>query len=258
MTYPGGKGGNGVYQKIINLIPPHDVYIETHLGGGAIIHYKKPANVNIGIDIDPEVTNKWLSCSTTKNGDNTGFTIINDDAARWLSSHNFTGSEFVYIDPPYLMETRKSGKLYNFEYSDDDHIQLLEIARKIPCMVMISGYYSSLYMSMLQGWNVLNFQAQTRQGLATEYLWFNYPEPSILHDYSFLGDDFRERERIRKKRERWVNRLLKMPELERNAILSALLKNTTNPAPSETMMTAVTVRNDVKDFIIKNGDEGSI
>ena len=36
MTYPGGKGGNGFYQKIINLIPPHDVYIETHLGGGAI------------------------------------------------------------------------------------------------------------------------------------------------------------------------------------------------------------------------------
>jgi len=36
-TYPGGKGGSGVYQKIINLIPPHDVYIETHLGGGSIM-----------------------------------------------------------------------------------------------------------------------------------------------------------------------------------------------------------------------------
>ena len=31
MNYPGGKGG--VYQRLINLMPPHEVYIETHLGG---------------------------------------------------------------------------------------------------------------------------------------------------------------------------------------------------------------------------------
>jgi site-specific DNA-adenine methylase len=35
--YPGGKGGAGVYQTIINNIPPHDTYIETHLGGGNIL-----------------------------------------------------------------------------------------------------------------------------------------------------------------------------------------------------------------------------
>jgi hypothetical protein len=34
MTYPGGKGGAGVYQMIINQIPPHRVYIEPFLGGG--------------------------------------------------------------------------------------------------------------------------------------------------------------------------------------------------------------------------------
>lgn len=37
MRYPGGKGGAGVYQTIINNIPPHDTYIETHLGGGNIL-----------------------------------------------------------------------------------------------------------------------------------------------------------------------------------------------------------------------------
>ena len=35
MRYPGGKGGAGVYQTIINNIPPHDTYIETHLGSFA-------------------------------------------------------------------------------------------------------------------------------------------------------------------------------------------------------------------------------
>ena len=58
-TYPGGKGGAGVYQTIINMIPPHDTYIETHLGSGAIMRYKKPAFRNFGIDIDPAVIESW-------------------------------------------------------------------------------------------------------------------------------------------------------------------------------------------------------
>ena len=59
ISYPGGKGGAGVYQTIINLIPPHKTYIETHLGGGAIMRHKKPAAYNIGIDVDPGVIAKW-------------------------------------------------------------------------------------------------------------------------------------------------------------------------------------------------------
>ena len=39
MNFAGGKGGT--YQKNINLMPPHDVYIESYLGGGAIMRYKK-------------------------------------------------------------------------------------------------------------------------------------------------------------------------------------------------------------------------
>ena len=42
MTYPGGKRGAGVYQTIINLMPPHDVYIEPFWGGGAIKRQKRP------------------------------------------------------------------------------------------------------------------------------------------------------------------------------------------------------------------------
>jgi hypothetical protein len=37
-------------QPIIALMPPHDTYIETHLGGGAIMQRKPPALRNIGID----------------------------------------------------------------------------------------------------------------------------------------------------------------------------------------------------------------
>jgi len=37
MPYPGGKSGAGVYQTIINRMPPHRVYIEPFLGGAAIM-----------------------------------------------------------------------------------------------------------------------------------------------------------------------------------------------------------------------------
>jgi DNA adenine methylase len=53
MSYPGGKSGAGVYQTIINHMPPHRVYIEPFLGGAAIMRNKRPASLNIGIDRDP-------------------------------------------------------------------------------------------------------------------------------------------------------------------------------------------------------------
>lgn len=50
----------------------------------------------------------------------------------------------------------------------------------------------------------------------------NYPEPAELHDYRYLGADYREREQIKRKKLRWVRRLRAMPQLERYAVLAAL------------------------------------
>jgi DNA adenine methylase len=44
VRYDGGKGAMGVAQWIINQIPPHRVYIEPFLGGGAVLRLKKPAH----------------------------------------------------------------------------------------------------------------------------------------------------------------------------------------------------------------------
>ena len=49
-NYLGAKGGSGVYQTIINLMPPHKVYVEAFLGTGTIMKKKAPAEFNIGID----------------------------------------------------------------------------------------------------------------------------------------------------------------------------------------------------------------
>ena len=61
MKYPGGKGRT--FQHIVNLIPPHKVYIETHLGGGAVLRNKKPALRTIAIELDERVIASWKKTS---------------------------------------------------------------------------------------------------------------------------------------------------------------------------------------------------
>ena len=72
MNFSGGKGGT--YQKYINLMPPHECYIESHIGGGALMRYKRKAKRNIGIEIDPEVIEMW------NNKNQKDFELINGDA----------------------------------------------------------------------------------------------------------------------------------------------------------------------------------
>lgn len=219
ISYPGGKGH--AYQKIINLIPPHRVYIETHVGGGAVLRNKRPARLNIAIDIDPDVIGFW-SNHAINNGSSWQF--INGDAVSLLKAYDFQGDEFVYADPPYLFETRRQHRpIYRYEYAQSDHVNLLGLLTALPCKVMISGYWSKLYADTLAEWYSVNFEMRTRGGSpATEYLWMNYPPPTRLHDYRYLGDNYRQRERITRKKKRWAARWAKMDILEQQAILSAL------------------------------------
>lgn len=215
--YPGGK--NRDYQRIINLIPPHRVYIETHVGSGAVLRNKLPAKISIAIDLDPEP----LRDLNAKYGDN-GPQFVNADAVEWLLNYHFQGDEFVYADPPYVLSSRRQQRhIYRYEYTDADHEEFLGVVRTLPCKIMISGYLNDIYQEILQGWNVETYQTMTRgNSIATEYLWMNYSKPVELHDYRFLGNNYRERERIKRKKRRWANKLKKMPTLERQAILAAL------------------------------------
>lgn len=221
MNYPGGKNGSGVYQKIISLMPPHKVYIEPFLGSGAIMRFKKPAPIaNIGIDLDQYAIDEFSKVATVEN-----LKLICANAIEYLKSGSFQPGTLVYCDPPYLMDTRSSKRMiYRYEMTTGkQHGELLDVLKSLPCMVMVSGYPSELYASVLAGWRMETFNTMTRGGKqALECVWCNFEEPLELHDYRYLGEDYRERERIKKKQTRWKDRLKRMPAQERYAILAAM------------------------------------
>jgi DNA adenine methylase len=219
LPYPGGKCGAGVYQTIINQIPPHEVYIEPFLGAGAIMRKKAAAIRSFGVDSDHIVLSRFPKDSIR------GLTLICDDALHFLTTYHWTGREFVYLDPPYLLETRSSKKrIYHNEFSDQaQHLELISIIKAIKAAVMISGYPSDLYFSELSQWRSISYRSIKRSSRkAIEYLWMNYPEPITLHDYRYIGSNFRERERIKRRQHRWRSRLERMNPLERAALLMAM------------------------------------
>lgn len=96
-----------------------------------------------------------------------------------------------------------------------------------------------MYAEELKGWNSISYEAMTRAGrTATEWLWFNFAPPVALHDYRYLGNNFRERERIKRKKQRWTARLERMPLLERQALLCAI--DESRDTPDSTRGRAVT------------------
>lgn len=197
-------------------MPEHQTYIETHLGGGAVMRNKLPADRNIGIDFDCSVIEQWRK-------EETGLCeLINDDALSFLSSFPFNGDELVYVDPPYLHSTRRRSKIYRHEYTDKDHQELLKVLLSLPCNVMISGYENPLYTELLNNWRCVQFNAKTHTGIREESVWMNYAPPEKLHDSRYLGNNYRERQTVARRRNRLYARIDQMEPIERSELIQWL------------------------------------
>jgi len=249
MRYPGGKNGDGTWQRIICQIPPHRVYCEPFLGSGAVMRRKRPANLSIGIDLDPGALAEFRECARV---DLPGILVVTSDAEsvvwrrdgrrspaiylpradalEWLVELGPWGADdVIYCDPPYLPETRTKKRIYEYEMTYAQHVQLLDVVVELPCRVLLSGYASPLYAERLADWRCIEYDAMTRGGVTRrEGLWCNFPEPTELHDYRWIGRDseerpaWRDRERILRRQVNWRRQLLAMPPLERNAMLEIL------------------------------------
>lgn len=84
----------------------------------------------------------------------------------------------IYCDPPYLRSTRHMKKQYRHEMTDEDHVELLGALKAHQGPVLISGYASEMYDSVLNGWRreTTTTTDQTSR-VRQEVLWMNF-EPS--------------------------------------------------------------------------------
>jgi hypothetical protein len=241
-SYPGGKSGAGIYQRLINLIPRHRILISAFAGHCGIVRNIRPAEHTIVIDADSDVCQWWDDWRRSKKG--RALEIHHADSIQWLGYHfgltewhgfmvpdlvatpNTASGDgtFIFADPPYVLSERSSGKTYAHELCDDGHRDLLEVLTRIPtskASAMVCGYDSPIY-SKLKPWRSIAHQVPTRGGLQNEMIWLNYPETDDLHDFRHIGDSRRERERIRRRQRNWREQLNAMGDRERAAMLAVL------------------------------------
>jgi DNA adenine methylase len=77
----------------------------------------------------------------------------------------------LYVDPPYLPETRAE-RLYEHEMTRDGHIALLAMLKLHDGPVVLSGYDNSLYQGMLKDWRCERRTVlSSHQGEKEECLW---------------------------------------------------------------------------------------
>ena len=89
-----------------------------------------------------------------------------------------------YLDPPYIVETRKQKKSYDHEMTNEQHEILVDTLLNVKGMVILSGYDHPMYDKLIDNrWNkiMLGEYAKGSQknndgklGLGKEFVWINY------------------------------------------------------------------------------------
>lgn len=89
---------------------------------------------------------------------------------------------FMYLDPPYIINSRKGGgKQYKKEMTDEEHEKLLKTLLNSKAKIMISGYETEMYNDYLHDWTKRTFESCTERGRRTkETVWMNYKKNEQL------------------------------------------------------------------------------
>ena len=93
----------------------------------------------------------------------------------------------MYLDPPYLLETRNRKRIYNHEFSYEEHEALLKLIICSKAKIIISGYMNDLYNTYLNNWRLEKTAAKDQaRNNKTECIWMNYTNSQS--DLFPLGD----------------------------------------------------------------------
>ena len=237
-NYPGAKTNTGIIQFLVNEIPHHRRYFELCAGSAQLYKHKRPAAQSFLNDLNPEVAAALKELYPQAE-------VMNFNVHRFIDRpENFTREDFIYLDPPYPLSARRSREVcYEHEMmSDDDHNQLLMAVLQLDANVMIStraqlsSNGNSLYDNMLNGWRKKEMLVRSHRDVTSrELIYMNYATPAILHQYDMLGDDYIDRQHIKRKVKRFTDKINRLPVHQKHLLMQILIDN--NPAGVQHFLT---------------------
>jgi len=196
-NYVGSKGGDGVFQRILNKIPDVEHMVFPFIGSGQIfirIDHSRVNTIEIN-DCAGEVVDAWGNHDLPRN------VLLSEEDFRSFILRDATPTKiFIYLDPPYLLSTRNNVKYYKHELTDQDHEELIQQIIDTKAMVLLSHPRCPMYERLLaHGFRIEEFTYRTRGATKQDAIWFNYnPEEFTLNTYKYHGKDFTDRQRIKR------------------------------------------------------------
>jgi len=218
-SYPGRKGAAGTWQKIVSNVPKCDLFIDAMCGSGIIGSLIKNCQV-IFNDIDRNVIDNIRTSSD--------FALFLNEPYQEIIKRFDNGNKgrVFYFDPPYILNTRSwQQPIYKFDWGKVEHEQFVKVILKMKCNVMLSHYPCDFYDKALKKWRKITYNAITRAGVRKESLYMNFPQPVLLQCADHIGENFTDRQRIKRKVERQINRLKNETDQERAAILTKIIEH---------------------------------
>lgn len=229
-NYPGSKGGSGVIQWILNHVPKCSIFVDACAGSGIVGETVAEMCSDTAVYMYEKYLPVWQQLDLKYRNYKKGMIILLpfDSIQHYLNkvkeSHTCYDETVFYFDVPYIKETRKSTvDLYGCEWTLEDHLNFFDLIfelEKKGALIIISHYDCDLYRMKLVDWPTSTFQTMTRGGAVIEKLWMNFD----IKDYelattAFVGKDFTDRQRIKRKKENIVKKLKSLPLHERQAII---------------------------------------
>lgn len=251
MKYVGNKNIDGVKQQIKSLIAPYDLFIELFAGSAAVSQFISAPPEKLWLnDLIPETVEHFVytsggyklthldaidilqQISSTPAGVYTEMTTGSGAQSKASTGSLYTDSStrargtLIFADPPYLPSTRPhSLDLYGFEPSDEWHVRFLECIQKCMHRIIIIHPVCQMYCDALKDWNYIEVKIRYRVKTSVERIWYNFPPPVEVVDYTAVGKNRTDRQRIKRQVNNIISKLETLPELQRNYVLKLVCEN---------------------------------
>ena len=86
-----------------------------------------------------------------------------------IADYGANRETLIYVDPPYLGETRGQAHSYRHEMrAAEQHVELADALHNAAATVVLSGYHSPLYDRLFGDWQATDIKAYTTPGAPTE------------------------------------------------------------------------------------------